>query len=102
MPSPWHSGNQDEAVHPPLDSANCSEKDRLERAIGQYHHALQHWEFGNVRIPSEVGHPFREIHRVPTAFRPYSDCNPTVTSSNYRPHAYQALPFGIESRQGIV
>ena len=51
MPSPGHSGNQDEAVHPPLDSANCSEKDCLERAIGQYHHALQHWEFGDVRIP---------------------------------------------------
>ena len=23
MPSPGHSGSQDEAVHPPLDSANC-------------------------------------------------------------------------------
>jgi hypothetical protein len=58
-PSPRHSGNQDETVHPPLDSANCSEKDGLERAIGQYHDALQHWEFGNVQIPKLS----QELHR---------------------------------------
>ena len=27
MPSPGHSGSQNEAVHPPLDPANCSEKE---------------------------------------------------------------------------